>query len=70
VRELTSRGWTWITHNPCPGAAAGFYELSSDARSIELLLLEDGRTLASRESLPEEPTVCAAIPGPSFIEEI
>lgn len=69
VRGLLARGWVWLDRNPCP-ADVGFLELSAIDRSIELLALDDGRALASAETLPEPPFDCVSIPGPNFIQEI
>lgn len=70
IPELLQKGWVWLDQNPCPNARSeGFYELSAEERSIELLLANE-KILASTENLPEPPHQCSPILEPNFIQEI
>lgn len=67
---LLHKGWVWLDRNPCAAdLPTGFYELSAESKSIELLITNE-KILAAESSLPEPPFTCTAIPEPNFIQEI
>lgn len=71
VEGLLRRGWQWQDGLPCSDLSVGkFYEVGGDEQSVELLVLDGERALASSESWPEAPNTCTEINEPSLIQEL